>query len=111
MWTRLASAAVVYDSEVTCRLYSATVQPSKGAGKRGGGVELCGYQSCNMDKLLAFGQVGSYELGADVFGVPIRRDILHRVVRWQLAKRQQVSCQEFSGCSPFHRRTRGRTAH
>lgn len=34
-------------------------------------------------------QVGSYTLGGDIFDVPIRRDILHRVVRWQLAKRQQ----------------------
>ena len=34
-------------------------------------------------------QVGSYTLGGDVFDVPIRRDILHRVVRWQLAKAQQ----------------------
>lgn len=34
-------------------------------------------------------QVGSCQLGGDVFDVPIRRDILHRVVRWQLARRQQ----------------------
>lgn len=34
-------------------------------------------------------QVGTYTLGGDIFDVPIRRDILHRVVRWQLAKRQQ----------------------
>jgi 50S ribosomal protein L4 len=33
-------------------------------------------------------QVGTYVLGGDVFDVPIRRDILHRVVRWQLARRQ-----------------------
>jgi large subunit ribosomal protein L4 len=26
----------------------------------------------------------------DVFDVPIRKDIVHRIVRWQLAKRQQV---------------------
>lgn len=26
----------------------------------------------------------------DVFDLPIRKDIIHRVVRWQLAKRQQV---------------------
>lgn len=38
---------------------------------------------------LAAAQVGSYTLGGDIFDVPIRRDILHRVVRWQLAKRQQ----------------------
>jgi large subunit ribosomal protein L4 len=34
-------------------------------------------------------QIGSYTLGGDVFDVPIRKDILHRVVRWQLARRQQ----------------------
>lgn len=34
-------------------------------------------------------QVGTYVLGGDIFDVPIRRDILHRVVRYQLAKRQQ----------------------
>ncbi|PSC72778.1 39S ribosomal mitochondrial [Micractinium conductrix] len=33
--------------------------------------------------------VGSYTLPGDLFDVPIRRDILQRVVRWQLAKRQQ----------------------
>ena len=33
--------------------------------------------------------VGSLTLGGDIFDVPIRRDILHRVVRWQLAKQQQ----------------------
>lgn len=30
-------------------------------------------------------------LAGDVFDVPIRKDIVQRVVRWQLAKRQQVS--------------------
>ncbi len=34
-------------------------------------------------------QVGTYTLPGDVFDVPIRRDILHRVVRWQRARRQQ----------------------
>jgi len=29
-------------------------------------------------------------LPGDVFDLPIRKDIIHRVVRWQLAKRQQV---------------------
>src|ERR1700743_1814464 len=32
--------------------------------------------------------VGSVELADDVCGVEVRKDILHRVVRWQLAKRQ-----------------------
>lgn len=34
-------------------------------------------------------QVGTYTLGGDVFDVPIRRDLLHRVVRWSLAAAQQ----------------------
>ncbi|KAL6766537.1 MRPL4 [Auxenochlorella protothecoides x Auxenochlorella symbiontica] len=34
-------------------------------------------------------QVGTYTLGGDVFNTEVRRDILHRVVRWQLAARQQ----------------------
>ena len=31
---------------------------------------------------------GQIKLSDDVFGVPVREDILHRVVRWQLAKRR-----------------------
>lgn len=38
---------------------------------------------------------GLFVLAGDVFDVPIRKDIIHRVVRWQLAKRQQVSTSEF----------------
>nr|CAB3490147.1 unnamed protein product [Digitaria exilis] len=33
---------------------------------------------------------GFMVLDGDVFDVPIRKDIVHRVVRWQLAKRQQL---------------------
>lgn len=33
---------------------------------------------------------GFMVLAGDVFDVPIRKDIIHHVVRWQLAKRQQV---------------------
>ncbi len=33
---------------------------------------------------------GFMVLAGDVFDVPIRKDIVHRVVLWQLAKRQQV---------------------
>ena len=36
-------------------------------------------------------EVGQYTLPQSIFGVDVRKDILHRVVRWQLAKRQQVS--------------------
>lgn len=38
--------------------------------------------------------VGEHTLPGDIFNVPIRKDILHRVVRWQLAKRQQVNFSE-----------------
>lgn len=34
-------------------------------------------------------EIGQYTLPGSIFGIPVRRDILHRVVRWQLAKRQQ----------------------
>jgi large subunit ribosomal protein L4 len=33
--------------------------------------------------------IGKFILDGDIFDIPIRRDILHRVVRWQLARRQQ----------------------
>jgi large subunit ribosomal protein L4 len=33
-------------------------------------------------------EVGDIELSDDVFGLPVRRDILARVVNWQLAKRR-----------------------
>lgn len=33
-------------------------------------------------------KVGTIELSDEIFGVPERRDILHRVVNWQLAKRR-----------------------
>jgi large subunit ribosomal protein L4 len=33
-------------------------------------------------------EVGNIELADEVFGVPVRRDILARVVNWQLAKRR-----------------------
>lgn len=39
-------------------------------------------------KNLAGEAVGSLELSDAVFGVDVREDILHRVVRWQLAKRR-----------------------
>ncbi len=33
-------------------------------------------------------EVGDIELAEEVFGLPVRRDILARVVNWQLAKRR-----------------------
>lgn len=44
-------------------------------------VKVTNFQ--NEDKGLA-------TIAGDVFDVPIRPDIVHRVVRWQLAKRRQV---------------------
>ena len=38
----------------------------------------------NLDKK----SVGSLDVADGVFGAEVRGDILHRVVRWQLAKRQ-----------------------
>ena len=35
------------------------------------------------------GKAGSIELSPAVFEQPVRADILHQVVRWQLAKRRQ----------------------
>ena len=35
------------------------------------------------------GKAGSIELPDNIFGVEPRKDILHRVVRWQLARKQQ----------------------
>ena len=38
---------------------------------------------------LESGKSGSIELSEDIFGIEPRKDILHRVVRWQLARKQQ----------------------
>ena len=35
------------------------------------------------------GEAGTIELAPAVFEVPVRPDIMHEVVRWQLAKRRQ----------------------
>ena len=40
---------------------------------------------------LEAGKAGSIDLSETVFGIEPRADILHRVVRWQLAKKQQGS--------------------
>ena len=37
-----------------------------------------------------FKNKGLMTLAGDVFDVPVRKDIVKKVVRWQLAKRQQV---------------------
>lgn len=41
-----------------------------------------------MVKTLAAGDAGEIALNPDVFGLPARADILHRVVTWQLEKRR-----------------------
>ena len=38
---------------------------------------------------LESGKAGSINLSETIFGVEPRKDILHRVVRWQLARKQQ----------------------
>jgi len=39
------------------------------------------------------GEAGKIELSPAIFGLPVRPDILHQVVRWQLAKRRQGTHQ------------------
>lgn len=57
-------------------------------------------------------------LAGDVFDVPIRKDIVHRVVRWQLAKRQQgthstktISEVSGTGKKPYRQKGTGRARH
>lgn len=45
---------------------------------------------------------GLATLAGDVFDVPIRPDVVHRVVRWQLAKRRQVRIQKYRKFHEFH---------
>lgn len=40
---------------------------------------------------------GSIDLPGSVFDCKVRRDIMHRVVRWQLAKKQQVPAHSSFG--------------
>ncbi|XP_043701249.1 50S ribosomal protein L4 [Telopea speciosissima] len=61
---------------------------------------------------------GFMVLAGDVFDVPIRKDIVHRVVRWQLAKRQQgthstKTLSEVSGTGkkPYRQKGTGRARH
>ena len=42
-------------------------------------------------KTLDAKKAGEIELNADVFGVEVRKDLLHRVITWQLAKRRAPS--------------------
>jgi large subunit ribosomal protein L4 len=59
--------------------------------------------------------VGDIELADEVFGLPVRTDILARVVRWQLAKRQRGThktkgISEISGTTkkPYRQKGTGR---
>ncbi|KAJ8461374.1 hypothetical protein OPV22_034300 [Ensete ventricosum] len=61
---------------------------------------------------------GFMVLAGDVFDVPIRKDIIHRVVRWQLAKRQQgthstktISEVSGTGKKPYKQKGTGRARH
>ncbi|KAK1424753.1 hypothetical protein QVD17_20091 [Tagetes erecta] len=61
---------------------------------------------------------GMMVLAGDVFDVPIRKDIIHRVVRWQLAKRQQgthstktISEVSGTGRKPWRQKGTGRARH
>jgi large subunit ribosomal protein L4 len=60
-------------------------------------------------------KVGEIELADDVFGVPVRADLMHRTVRWQLAKRRTgahktKSVAELRGSTrkPFKQKGTGR---
>ncbi|KAK2974343.1 hypothetical protein RJ640_021199 [Escallonia rubra] len=61
---------------------------------------------------------GFMVLAGDVFDLPIRKDIIHRVVRWQLAKRQQgthstktISEVSGTGRKPWNQKGTGRARH
>uniref|UniRef100_A0A7C9E3I4 Large ribosomal subunit protein uL4m n=1 Tax=Opuntia streptacantha TaxID=393608 RepID=A0A7C9E3I4_OPUST len=65
-----------------------------------------------------FEDKGLMTLAGDVFDVPIRKDIIHRVVRWQLAKRQQgthstktISEVSGTGRKPYQQKGTGRARH
>lgn len=60
-------------------------------------------------------EIGDIELSDDVFGKPVRVDLLHRVVNWQLAKRQAgthktkgVSEIAGRGARPYRQKGTGR---
>src|SRR3954468_6702795 len=60
-------------------------------------------------------EVGDIELAEEVFGLPVRRDILARVINWQLAKRRAGThktkgVSEISGTTkkPYKQKSTGR---
>lgn len=67
---------------------------------------------------LSGGEAGSVTLADDIFGLEPREDILQRVVRWQLAKRQQGSHQTLgraeiarTGAKLYKQKGTGRARH
>lgn len=59
--------------------------------------------------------VGQIDLADEIFGMPVRADILHRMVNWQLARRQRGThktkgVSEISGTTkkPFNQKGGGR---
>ncbi|XP_020241476.1 uncharacterized protein LOC109819912 [Asparagus officinalis] len=61
---------------------------------------------------------GLIVLAGDVFDVPIKKDTIHQVVRWQLAKRQQgthstktISEVSGTGKKPYNQKGTGRARH
>ncbi|KAL0803080.1 hypothetical protein Bca101_058256 [Brassica carinata] len=61
---------------------------------------------------------GFIVLAGDVFDVPVRKDIIHHVVRWELAKRQQgthstktISEVSGTGRKPWNQKGTGRARH
>ncbi|XP_074279217.1 uncharacterized protein LOC141604671 [Silene latifolia] len=65
-----------------------------------------------------FEDKGLFTLPGDVFDVPLRKDIVHKVVRWQLAKRQQgthstktISEVSGTGKKPYQQKGTGRARH
>jgi large subunit ribosomal protein L4 len=50
-------------------------------------------------------EVGDIELADEIFGLPVRRDILARVVNWQLAKRR-AGTHKTKGISEIHGTTK-----
>jgi large subunit ribosomal protein L4 len=69
-------------------------------------------------KTLAGGEAGQLELNEGIFGLEPREDILARVVRWQLAKRQQGTHQakgradiSRTGAKMYKQKGTGRARH
>lgn len=69
-------------------------------------------------KTLAGGEAGKLSLNEDIFGLEPREDILARVVRWQLAKRQQGTHQakgradiSRTGAKMYKQKGTGRARH